>query len=214
MKPGGIILTQMRWNKPLYWIFNIGLFSWQAIFLLIGKIYGKIPIDWSMIFRAAKIVHVRLCLKGSPLPFGGFFISFTAPEVKIEFWQPHQVLPLSRFSYLDPTFEVSEAEVEAMNRYAEKIEGDPVARKYDFLQLFACCVWMVCWIIYPPCWGREIKPWFNLPGGREFCSSGVTAILRDLYLCNLPVKIRYFPIYSTSMVPPCLFDIDKNWRKE
>lgn len=214
MKAAGTILTRMVWNKLRYYPFNLPLLWYQLTLLIVGKLYGKFPdLRWRDIWQAAQICHVRLCLGDFTTVWDIKFISFTAPEVKIETWRPDMVK--GRFSYHDPTFTVSEAEQQAMNAYAEKIKGDPVARKYDYLQLLSYAVNLVCWIVYPPCWGREVIRWFNLPGGREVCSSGVTAELRwskpDIRChCHSP----YFRDYSTSMVSPCLFWIDKNWRKE
>ena len=204
MKPAGIILTKMIWNKPKYWPFNVVLLAWQIVFLTVGKIYGKVDVQWRRIWRAATIVHVRLCLGECLTPHVNWFISFTAPRVKFEMWRLNMVA--GRFSYHDPTFDVSEAEEEAMNAYAEKIESNPVARKYDYLALLSYMVNLIIWIIYPSSWGREVIKWFNLPS-REVCSSGITADLRWAF------KRPFFNSYHTQMVSPCLFDIDKNWRR-
>ena len=218
MKPGGIILTKMIWNKPKYYPFNIGLLAWQLLFLTAGKIYGKIDVQWRQVWRAATICHVRLCLGDwyDDLPTHVFkYISFTAPEVKIEEWRYYNIpLMPSRFSYLDPTFSVSDAEVEAMNAYAEKIKGNPVARKYDYLQLLSYVVNLPLWIIWPRCWGREVIGWFNLPGGREVCSSGVTAVLKRSIWWKPDMSWDIGWLYDTSMISPCLFDIDKNWKRK
>lgn len=220
MKPGGVILTRMIWNKPKYWPFNIGLLAWQLAFLIVGKLYGKVEVQWRDIWRAATICHVRLVINEKGIGGTVRVISFTAPEVEIEPWLNSWNIK-SCFSYLAPTFDISDAEIEAMNEYAEKIKGDPVARKYDYLQLLGYCVNLPLWIVWPRCWGRQVIGWFNLPGGREVCSSGVTAILRwrDLGMYEVNMKrwgwlSMYFRDYSTSMVSPCLFDIDKNWRRK
>ena len=208
MKPGGIILTRMIWNKPKYWPFNIGLLAWQLTFLTVGKIYGKIDVQWRQIWRAATICHVRLCIRRL-----SWYISFTAPEVKIEFWESRWS-HYNRFSYHDPTFSVSDAEVEAMNAYAEKIKGNPVARKYDYLQLLSYVMNLPLWVVWPRCWGREVISWFNLPGGREVCSSGVTAVLKRSIWWKPDMSWDIGWLYDTSMISPCLFDIDKNWKRK
>lgn len=167
------------------------------------------------IWRAATICHVRLHIDSPEYEAYAVFVSFTAPKVKIEKWSYAllQDLEGSRFSYLDPTFSVTDAEIEAMNKYAKEVMNKPIARRYDFLQLLGYVVNLVCWIVYPPCWGKEVIGWFNLPGGREVCSSGVTAILRDMGRIKITL-LNIFPGYSISMVPPCLFWISKNWKKE
>ena len=268
MIPGGIILTRMIWRKRgraySRWIvdtiFNVLLLPWQLLFLIVGKIYGKVDmpseigrwtrifyllgslswainsisvwqkgwwylmpicyflacfflycasgISWRDLWQAATVCHVRLCLGN------GLFVSFTAPEVKIEVWRPDMIK--DRFSYRDPAFNLTEAQIDAMNAYARGIKGNPVARRYDFFQLVGYTVWLAYWIIRPSRWGREIKPWLNLPGGRETCSSGVTAILRWAVYNITPFHLigaLIFPGYSISMVPPCLFAIDKDWPK-
>lgn len=220
------------------WVYRWAVMPWSII-LIIDGIYRVFTGQWLFaivrlvtlvvlwiisgvslrrVWRAATICHVRLCLRKSgittppPRSYYSWFISFTAPEVKLELWRPDQIR--GRFSCLDPTFDVSDAEQGAMNAYAEKIVGNPVARKYDYLQLLSYAVNLPLWVAWPRCWGREVISWFNLPGGREVCSSGVTAILK--YCIENPAGWESwdFWFYSTSTIPPCLFDIDKNWKRE
>lgn len=194
------------------------IFTWIPLILTIFFWGESRGFDWRLIWKAATTCHVRLIIKKG-IAGTVWAISFTAPEIKIEQWRPDMIK--GRFSYRKPCFDLTEGQVEAMNEYAQTIKGNPTARKYDFLQLLAFCVWLPFWIIYPPCWGKELKPWFNLVGGREVCSSGVTAILRWLFFFSEVGRVfcldiptaSIFEGYSTSMVSPCLIAINENWRK-
>lgn len=200
-----LVTSSVYYGITSHWIYSIYFFILLAgVWLIPFALNGMLkPIWW-----AATICHVRLCLGDSKtVPVGVWYnyITFTAPEAKIEIWSQDWVS--SRFSYHDPTFDVSDAEIKAMNHYAERIKGDPVARKYDYLQLLSFAVNLPLWIVYPPCWGREVIGWFNLPGGREVCSSGVAAILLENILALLLMME-----YNTAMISPCLFNIDENWK--
>ena len=199
MKPGGIIITFMRWDKPLWWAFNIGLLIWQLLFLTLGKITRRVEASWRQIWTAAFSCHIRLKV-------GEQFISFTAPVAKLEDWSKDKI-DGSHFVYFDPNFGLTDAEIELLDDYAKSIMQKPVARRYDYLQLFSFVlnlpVWMIAWRTF----GMEVYPILNL-SLREVCSTGATALLR--YATK---RIKLFPRFDTAMVSPCLFVIDENWRR-
>lgn len=211
----------------LIWIvyFLIGLASYQGI-------------HWGKIWRAAQVSHVRLCLRRGEdqtamvdVKWAGNrtarvesaleawnYINFGYPKAEIKPWRMDQCK--GRFEYRRPTFDPSPEFIEAMIEYAEK----QVGKGYDDLQLISNGLHLIAWIVWPWCWGKELKiiKAFNRKGGREHCISGVTACLRwgeySVYYAipqREPMRInksRFFPGYSTATTSPCLVPLSKNWR--
>jgi hypothetical protein len=108
-----------------------------------------------------------------------------------------------------------------MIEYAEK----QVGKGYDELQLISNGLHLIAWIVWPWCWGKELKiiKMFNRKGGREHCISGVTACLRDAErpqimciggcaLCRNDRLTNFFRGYFTATTSPCLVPLSKNWR--
>lgn len=222
MKTAGIILTYMDWRKVNKWFFNIPLFLCQLTFMVIGKIIKKVKVRWRDIWRSAQCSHVRLCLEDAATVIAGKsykYINFGYPKAELQYWRVDQC-DGKRFEYREPTFEPSDEFIAAMIEYAR----DQVGKAYDVPQLASYCLNLAIWIIWPPSWGREVLQWLNLRGGHEVCSSGVTACLRWAETPRTYTRIgpkaarlfamrsKYFPIYDTAMVFPCLFPLSENWR--
>jgi hypothetical protein len=237
-KPAGIIGTIMRWNKPAWWIFNLALFAWQFVMLGAAKLIGYIlqviyylwgnwnlesslgrlatkfnvfrVITWRQIWQAAQWCHVRMLL--NPIPGDSWrCISFTAPIAKFDYWSPGTVdQSRGHFVYLEPAFEITPVETINLQEKAESmVNKELVARKYDYLQLFSFCVNSLLWLFWWPCWGRQVITWFNLPGGREVCSTGVAMLLIE---CVYALSGLFLP-FAVAMVCPALFVVSKNWRR-
>lgn len=240
LKPLGVILTVMRWNKPAWWFFNIALFLYQLVMLSAGKLIGIIIISiealwdiacltligyivdpennwpifkrfeefvdtsWAEIFRAAQICHVRVKLTGDDA------FSITAPNAKIETFWSEELVKNSKghFIYREPVFEVTDDMVERGIGYAWSLAGSLLSRGYDYLQLLGYLVNLPIWLLYWPCFGKQVIPWFNLPGGREVCSSGGCALFR--YAVG---GLLCFAGFSNAMFCPALFYISKKWKK-
>lgn len=247
MKPAGRLDTIMDLRKVKEWWFNLPLLVFQLAFMIVGKIYGKVEVKWGQIWQAAKVSHVRLCLKKIPAWWEKHefhvgtlhntryeYINFGYPKAEIEkYWHMGIINRDKRFKYYDPTFEPSDEFIEAMIERANKMVKDPVARKYDWLQLaLGYVVNFAIWMFCPWLWGREVVKWFNLPGGLEVCISGLVACLRwgewkssnrgsigmptDKVL-RIIIKIvqrtttKFFKGYDTAVIPPCLAPLSKNW---
>lgn len=191
-------------------------------------------IDWRRVWRAAQASHVRLCLRKEYWSFTypkvsrrawWLYINFGYPTAKIDSWRIEQCKG-KRFRYYDPTFNPSPEFVAAMIEYAEA----QVGKGYDDLQLISNGLHLIAWIVWPWCWGKELKviKAFNRKGGREHCISGVTACLRwhqyadvvrlwEKYFnktdCPLLQNSRFFEGYSTATTSPCLIELSKNWRE-
>lgn len=229
MEPAGIILTYIVWTNWKELPFNLSLFLFQLAFLTIGKIIGKVEVEWGEIWHAAQASHVRLCLEKVAHSDMWRYANFGYRKMTIQPWRLDQC-DGKRFEYRRPTFETSPEFIKAMQQYAY----DQVGKGYDTAQLFSYGLNFIVWLFWWPLWGREVFRWLNLRGGREVCSSGVTACLRDAEKdfrdgCAEKVKMlyagdpnfsgevivpsRYFEIYHTAMVSPCLIAIDENWRK-
>ena len=240
LKPLGVILTVMRWNRPAWWVFNAALFLYQIIMLSAGKLIGIIiislealwdiisiilfghildtennwpifnkfeelfDVSWSEIFHATQICHVRVKLRGNDA------LSITAPNAKIEGFWTEELIENSKghFIYREPNFIINEAMIERAVGYAEKLVGSMVSRGYDYLQILGYLVNLPIWLLWWPSYGKQVIPWFNLPGGREVCSSGAIALLRyalGWLLC--------FAGFSNSMFCPALLFISKKWKE-
>lgn len=274
MKPAGTIVTYMSrkdWQGKGFWVkvrtifFNICLFLFQLIFMVVGTAIGKIRwesrrygwidlaiytsfavaftyiprwwniptniifplmivasfrnIPWRRVWRAAQASHVRLVLKKVSPISNNFWkcINFGYPKAEIQNW--HSLWnDGKRFEYREPTFTFSQDRIDNMIQYA----NDQVGKRYDWLQLLSPPANFPIWIIYWPWWGKEIIRWFNLPGAREFCSSGAIATLlwfaestqvRDDMRILDGNKSEFFGTYDPAMVMPCMFVISENWRK-
>ncbi len=190
------------WNIPTNIIF---------LFMIVASLRN---IPWRRVWRAAQASHVRLCLQ--PVLHSHDhrwqYINFGYPEAEMQYWHMGKC-DGNRFRYYDPTFEPSDEFIAAMIEYANK----QVGKQYDTLQLFSFGLNFIFWL-WPPFWGKEKLKWLNLRGGREVCSSGVTACLRDAEhqsgFCLAYGSIsQFFFGYDTAMVSPCLIELDKNWRK-
>lgn len=178
-------------------------------------------IDWRKVWRAAQVSHIRLCLEPITPLYGGKvgdwrYINFGYPKAEIQLWRLDQCK--GQFEYRDPTFEPSPEFIAAMIEYAE----DQVGKRYDWLQLLSPPVNFLIWIFWPPWWGKQIIGWFNLPGGREFCSSGAVAVIlwfAEATQINENTRIldgdtsQFFPGYDSAVIPPCLIAIDRNWEE-
>ncbi len=231
----GKIKWEKKWRWP-NWIDVIILFgllmlrllmpNWCSIpiriitvFVIIAIIRG---IDWRRAWRAAQVSHVRLCLRNYPRGTSYWeYINFGYPTAKLDHWNLQQCK--GRFQYRNPTFEPSDEFVAAMIEYAER----QVGKGYDDLQLISSGLHLIAWIVYPPCWGKELKviKAFNRKGGREHCISGLTADLRwgekpRTYIKIGPKAARllakrsmFFTGYSTATTFPCQIAIDENWRE-
>lgn len=218
MEPAAIIITYIIWTDWKSLPFNLSLFVFQLLFLVAGKILGKVEVEWSEIWHAAQVSHVRLCLGETPVSKQEYrvsyeYINFGYPVAELQQWRPNQC-DGKRFEYREPTFETPPQFVAAMIEYAR----DQVGKGYDDLQLISSGLHLIAWIVYPPCWGKELKiiKAFNRKGGREFCSSGVTACLRWADEAAVAransLWIKFYHDYDTAMVWPCMFVISKNWR--
>ena len=196
----------------IFWLVYAIVFFWMG-YLIVGivafwMVYSTLwalgGASWRQVWRAATACHVRLCLGDwYSIPTQTFrYISFTAPEAKLESWSMRQAQ--GRFEYRDPTFGLTEEQIRAMNGYANAILGRPTARKYDYLALLSYVINLAIWILIPKLWGKEKIKTFNLPHGRETCSSGARAILKWI---DVPI----FEKYDTQMVSPPLFAIDRKW---
>lgn len=217
MKSFDIILTRMRWNKPLWLIFNIGLFVWQFAFMVIGKWRGKFKLTFKQIWFYSQFCHVRLVLKptkdwawtkgfGSLTKDGWLCLSVTAPHALIENWND-SMIDNKNYYLLESNLDVTTEEIDSGYSYAVNLTNNKRARRYDWLQFLSFIVNLFLWIIWPPFWGKEKIITFNLPGGREQCSPGACATLRFAIK-----RIEIFNSYSTSMVSPCLYPISESWR--
>ena len=186
MNPAGVIITYMGrqdWKGKKFLVkartifFNICLFLGQLIFMVVGKIIGKVKVKWRRVWRAAQASHVRLVLEEPNLNHVHYSLvaNFGHPTMEVQNWHDYWN-DGKRFEYRDPTFPASPEFIEAMIGYAHDQEG----KGYDDLQLLSNGLHLIAWIIYPPCWGKEIKiiKALNRKGGREHCISGVTACLR------------------------------------
>ena len=214
-KPLGVIATVMRWDKPAWWFFNLSLLAYQLVMLTFGKLIGKVDIRWRDIWRYAQYCHVRLLLEAGP---NGVWkcLSITAPYAKYDFWTPGAIAQSKgHFVYLEPTFEVDTLMVERAIEGANKIVNSPQARRYDYFQILSYLINLPIWIFWWPSWGQQVIPWFNLPGAREVCSSGIAALIRQA----VARAIEFFLIrkskraYATAMISPCLYAICKRWKR-
>ena len=204
---------------PHWWFYSNNIL---LIFLILGMWHN---IDWGRVWQAAKVSHVRLCLRKKPKVDWLFlqlpeweYINFGYPEAELQVWRVAQI-DGKRFKYYDPMFEPSPEFIAAMIERANKMVKDPVARKYDWLQLaLGYVVNFTIWVFCPWLWGKEVVKWFNLPGGLEVCISGLVACLRwadwksgGLLIGRL--NSRFFNDYDTAVVPPCLAPLSENWRE-
>ncbi len=229
MNPAGVIVTYIDWSDWKQWWFNIPLFLFQLTFMVVGTIYGKIKpsrgaeilgwfIDWAVVWRAAQASHVRLCLSRLDAIYARTdgevefwrYINFGYPKAEIQTWRP-EMCDGKCFEYRPPTFDPTPQFIEAMIEYAQDQEG----KRYDHLQLLSYYLNFLVWIFRWRLWGIERFKWLNLRGGRETCSSGVTACLRSY---NEVVDGPFwdwivFEGYGTAMVMPCMFVISENWKK-
>lgn len=193
----GIILTRMRWDRPLWWIFNLSLFAYQLIMLSVGKLVGKVKPIWPEIWWAAQMAHVRLLLNPEPGHDTWRAISFAAPEAKYDWWSPGSIVRSNgHFIYLEPTFEPDQEMINRISEAAEAKMKQPVARKYDYLQILSFLVNLPIWIFYWPAWGKEVIKIMNLPGGREVCSSGIAAILRWATRLAKIFRLRFINLWT------------------
>jgi hypothetical protein len=198
-----IIGTVMRMDKPQWWLFNSALFLYQLIMLSVGKLIGKIDASWSEIWHAAQWAHIRLVL------MDGAVLSVTAPHAKIESFWSRELIDGSKghFIYREPVFSFGRLNEIFAYDYAVTLCKNKTARLYDYLQLLSFAINFPLWLIYWPWWGRQIIGIFNLPGGREVCSTGIAALLR--YAIFRLIVLYQF---ATPMICPALFAISKLWR--
>jgi len=216
VKPLGVILTKMRWNRPLWYPFNIGLLGYQLVMLAAGKLIGVIDTTWRQIWSAAFCCHVRVLLN----PYQGDVwraLSITAPEAKIDYWtQGSIVKSRGHFIYLDPTFDVTATIQFRGEIFAWDLLHTPLVRRYDYAQLFSYLINLIIWLCYWPTWGREIIKASNLKGGRETCSSGGAALVRwaaGAAVVEFFLIARLKAAFVNAMVSPCLYLISDEWRK-
>lgn len=219
MKSCGVIVRYINWRKWKKWFFNIPLFLFQLLFLVVGKILGKVEVEWGKIWHAAQASHVRLVLGSS---YNQGIESYTVAnfgylKMEIQLWRKSWNDD-KHLEYFDPTFESSPEFIAAMNEYAE----DQVGKKYDWLQLLSPPANFPIWIIRPSKWGKEVIGWFNLPGAREFCSSGAIATLlwftesiqvKENMRITDGNKSKFFGTYDPAMVMPCMIVISEKWEK-
>jgi hypothetical protein len=205
-----IFVTHYYWLLPLC-VFSIPYFVATFRSMDIGKVW-----------QAAKASHVRLCLRLFIEDFPTWeYINFGYPKAKLDYWTMTMVAH-DRFKYYPPTFEPSDEFIAAMIEYAH----DQVGKRYDEYQLISNGLHLIAWIVWPWCWGKELKviKALNRPGGREHCISGVTACLRwadnisPVYdATNGALWMAWIfnnPYYDTATTSPCLVPLSKNWREE
>lgn len=220
MEPAAIIITYIIWTDWKSLPFNLSLFVFQLLFLVAGKILGKVEVEWSEIWHAAQVSHVRLCLRKMPRFDYNLaeweYINFGYPKAKLQYWRLDQCK--GQFEYREPMFTFSQERIDNMIQYAY----DQVDKKYDWLQLLSPPANFPIWIIRPSKWGKEVIGWFNLPGGREFCSSGGVAVLLwygESFQATENKRItngnrsEFFGTYDPAVIPPCLIVLSKKWRK-
>lgn len=181
-------------------------------------------IPWRRVWRAAQCSHVRLVLQ-KRLRFDEWLcINFGYPKAELQPWRERWI-DGKRFRYFGPTFPTPPQFMEPVIQYAY----DQVGKPYDELQLISSGLHLIAWIVYPPCWGKELKiiKAFNRKGGSEHCISGLVACLRwgetrekfepintKLIVSNYYyLKTIFFTGYSTATTFPCQVDIDENWRE-
>lgn len=195
--------------------------NWYLFFLnfimIVNFIASYRGIPWRRVWRAAQVLHVRLCLKdvgvSRKLHIVYEYINFGYPKAKLQDWRM-DMIDGKRFRYFDPTFSPSPEFIEAMIEYAEA----QVGKSYDKLQLFSYALNFIIWLFWWKWWGQEKLKWLNMRGALEVCSSGVTADLRwadwksgGLLIGRL--NSRFFNLYDTAMVSPCLFALSKDWKE-
>ena len=190
-------------------------------------------IPWRRVWRAAQVSHVRLVLekwesfKNEEDTYA--VANFGYPKMEIQPWR--ESWNKINYEYRDPMFEPSDEFIAAMIEYA----AAQVGKRYDWLQLIlGYPANFILWL-WPPWWGKEKIRWFNLRSGAEVCSSGWLACLRwgekdfrdgcaervrELYQDDpnfsgeVIVPSRFFEIYDTAVLPPCMVELDENWRRE
>ena len=219
--------------------FNISMYRlpyhwWSLIVSVPLFIVGILEyrcIRWRRVWRAAQASHVRLVLERMESLYEATqgktewwdTANFGYPEMEIQAWSPDWNDGI-RFEYREPTFETSPEFITAMIEYAEA----QVGKRYDTLQLFSYGLNFIPWLFYWKWWGQEKLKWLNLRGGREVCSSGITACLRSADNKAFPNTVYdmnekdvmwiawIFTTrecrYDTAMVMPCMFVISEKWR--
>lgn len=201
------------------WLYTY--FFLQFVIIAIATLRG---IDWRKTWRAAKASHVRLVLENvAVLHYDAKVANFGYPTMAIQLWD-NGWNDGKYLEYREPTFPTPPQFIEPMIQYAH----DQVGLQYDEFQLISHIINLPLWIIYPPCWGKEVIKVANRPGGKEHCISGVTACLRWAYL----IRYRYSPAsakkmlsegyaeygtiffegYDTATPSPCLVPLSKNWE--
>lgn len=219
MNPAGIIIRYINWRKWKKWFFNVPLFLFQLLFLVVGKILGKVEVEWGEIWHAAQVSHVRLVLEPATTLDGAseqyfWTMNFGYKYAEIQIWDIDWNDD-KHLEYFDPTFETSPEFVERMIDYA----WDQVGKRYDDVQLLSYAPHLAVWTIYPPCWGKELKiiKALNRPGALEVCISGLVADLRwaedKSVPLDIPIDNIFFVIYDTAVIPPCMVPISEKWRK-
>ena len=191
--------------------FSLMIFNFWGSLFWIATYRG---IDWYRVWQAAKCSHVRLVLERAPQSW--LTANFGYPKMEIQPWHIRWN-DGKRFRYFEPTFEPSDEFIAAMIEYAEA----QVGKGYDDLQLISSGLHIIAWIIWPWCWGKELRiiKALNRKGGREHCTSGFTACLRwaEAHSNNMLFKTffdtDYFPGYDTAVIPPCLAPLSKNWEE-
>jgi hypothetical protein len=198
----------MRWNKPLWWPFNIGLLLWQLAFVVIGKTYSyffKVEAlqifrkkTWAQLWQSIFYCHVRLVI--GPRYENNFrVISFTAPSAKFEDWTNDMIdrsHPLRECKF--------DVDNNLLNDEALKIIGSQTARRYDYLQLLSFIINLIVWIFAPGTWGKQIVAVFDSPK-KQVCSSGVVYLIHK-------VGFHILFGYHVSMTSPALLAISSWWE--
>lgn len=196
---------------------------WFLAWIIFALIPGRVPL-W-LILKAARVIHVRLCLERIEGTNKWRYISQSAPEAKLDEWDDSQLLG-NQFVYMPPGFQPIAIFIAAMIIYAEKHVNDRGTRGYDYLQLISIALNSILFWWIPCLYGKEVIRFMNLPGFKEVCSTLVAAILRwarfveILEAEGLPIATvesyyedhqthlsEFFEGYVTSMICPGLYPI-------
>lgn len=218
----GLVVQGIYWYSPL-----------SIVGIIIGLGEGR-GIIWRKVWQAAQVSHVRLVLEPAMTLDGVsdqyfWVMNFGYKYAEIQIWDIGWN-DGKRFKYYEATFPTPPEFMEPVIQYAH----DQVGKQYDEVQLLSYFPHLIVWIIFPPCWGKELKiiKALNRPGGLEDCISGFTACLRwperdfvkeysmatVMTLKRVRAAIikntKFFKGYAIPVVPPCLAVISENWREK
>lgn len=231
---GGVILTFMPKNFWKRNLFHHGLYLYQRAFIWLKL--RKVNLDKLQKQTLARCSHIQLDLGPSEHTDGShLFLNVTFPEAKFEVYTQTRLQNETNEVYARPLFKLTDLHYTKMRNFATDLIKSPRKKTYDWLQLCSFLVNLIIWIIKPSTWGREINHTFNLPGGKQVCSSGAAACLRyaevgaisqaltigtfDTQNIEGAMKIitsrattQFFKGYDTAMISPLLFLLENRWE--